>query len=120
MKYRLLLIVLLSTCSDVLAQDQQFQMPTKPVNCESDIAILDGASNQAGEKGLIIVIARLGDGDNNRDLNRRRLHNVRTYLTQWGGRRNPTNVVTAQGERVKGYGRGELYVAGKLYWGDRR
>jgi hypothetical protein len=116
MKYRFLLIVLLATCSDVLAQDRQFQMPTKPVNCESDIAILDGASNQAGEKGLIIVIARLGDGDHNRDLNRRRLHNVHTYLTQWDGRRNPANVITAQGDRVKGYGRVELYVAGKLYW----
>jgi hypothetical protein len=116
MKSSLLLIFLLATCSDVLAQGRQFQMPAKPVNCESDIAILDDASNQAGDRDLIIVIARLVDGDQNRDLNRRRLHNVRTYLTQWDGRRNPANVITAQGDRVKRYGRVELYVAGKLHW----
>jgi hypothetical protein len=116
MKSQLLILFLLAACSTILAQDRQLEMPTKPANCESDIAVLDSASIEAGENGLIIAIARLGDGDRRRDLNHRRLHNVRTYLTQWGGKRHPKNVITAVGDRIKDYGRVELYVAGKLHW----
>lgn len=87
---------------------------TKPANCESDIAILDLASRRAGENGLIIAIAGLGDGESQRSVNLRRLHNVRVYLTEWNGRRNPKTVVIAEGERVSGYGRIELYVGGEL------
>jgi hypothetical protein len=114
MKYTVLILSLFATCSFAPAQQSKFQLPTKPVNCESDIAMLDLASNQAGENGLIIVIAHLGDGDHRPDLNNRRLHNVRIYLTQWDGHRNPDNVITATGERVKGYGRVGLYVRGQL------
>ncbi len=92
----------------------QFQ-PSKPQNCESDIAILDAASRRAGENGLVIVIARLGDGERNREWNHRRLYNVRTYLTEWNGRRNLKTVITAEGERVAGYGRIELYVGDELF-----
>jgi hypothetical protein len=74
--------------------------------------MLDLASNEAGEKGLIIVIARLGDSDRNVALNRRRLHNVRVYLTEWNGHRDPKTVITAEGDRVKGYGRIEIYIGG--------
>lgn len=111
MKFILLLLILVASCSNVFAQQ-----PTKPANCESDIAILDAASRQAGEDGLMIVIARLGDGERNREVNRRRLYNVRTYLTEWDGRRNPKNIITAEGERSNGYGRIELYVGGKLFY----
>jgi hypothetical protein len=78
MKITLLLLLLIAGCSNSLAQQQ----PTKPQNCESDIAILDAASGQAGENGLIIVIAMLGDGERDRNWNRRRLYNVRTCLTE--------------------------------------
>ncbi len=111
MRFTLLILLLVSGHSSVSAQFQ----PSEPQNCESDIAILDAASRQAGEDGLIIVIARLGDGERNRELNHRRLHNVHTYLTEWDGRRNPKTVITAEGERAKGYGRIELYVSGKLF-----
>ncbi|HEU0143690.1 MAG TPA: hypothetical protein VFQ47_02785 [Nitrososphaera sp.] len=92
MKITLLLLLLAICCSSVLAQEQ----PTKPQNCESDIAILDAASGLAGESGLIIVIAWLGDGERDRNWNRRRLYNVRTYLTEWDGRRDPKTIVTAE------------------------
>ena len=111
MKITILLLLLIAGRSDILAQQQ----PTKPENCESDIAILDAASGQAGENGLMIVIARLGNGERDRNWNLRRLYNVRTYLTEWDGRRNPKTVITAEGERVSGYGRIELYVGGKLF-----
>jgi hypothetical protein len=111
-----LLILLTILCFPAIFAQEQSDMPTKPANCESDIAILDSASGQAGESGLIIVIARLGDGERNRELNRRRLYNVRRYLTEWDGHRNPKSIVTAEGERVGGYGRIELYVGGKLFY----
>lgn len=111
MKTTLLLLILAASCPGVIAREQ----PTKPENCESDIAILDAASREAGESGLVIVIARLGDGERDRNWNRRRLYNVRTYLTEWDGRRNPKTVVTAEGEPVSSYGRIELYVGGKLF-----
>jgi hypothetical protein len=112
MTSQLLLLLLLTSA---IAQEPKYKPATKPVNCESDIAMLDLASNEAGVKGLIIIIARLGDGDRNVALNRRRLHNVRVYLTEWDGRRDPATVVTAAGKRVKGYGRIEIYIGGKLF-----
>jgi hypothetical protein len=91
------------------------KMETKPTNCEFHIATLDAANNEAGGKGLVIVIARLGDGEQRQTLNRRRLHNVRTYLVEFDHRSTET-IITAEGERVNGYGRIELYVAGKLFY----
>ena len=108
--FLLLTLLLFASSSGAYVQYQS----TKPANCESDIAILDLASRRAGEDGLIIAIARLGDGERQRSLNFRRLHNVRVYLTEWNGRRNPKTVLIAEGERVTGYGRIELYVGGAL------
>lgn len=91
------------------------QMETKPTNCEFHIATLDAAHKQAGADGLVIVIARLGDGEQRQQLNRRRLYDVRTYLVEFD-HRSPQTIITAEGERVKGYGRVELYVGGKLFY----
>jgi hypothetical protein len=68
----------------------------------------------AGDAGLVIMIARLGKGETKRDLNRRRLNNARTFLIEFG-QRAPQTIVTAEGERVNGYGRVELYAGGKLF-----
>src|SRR5262249_54392719 len=80
-----------------------------------NVSTLSAAHQAAGDEGLIIIIARLGDGEYNRELNRRRLHNTRVYLTEFDWHRKPETVVTAEGDRVQGYGRVELYVRGKLY-----
>lgn len=90
------------------------QIETKPTNCEFNVSVLAGADRVAGEGGLIIMIARLGDGERRRDLNRRRLYNARAYLTEFGHRAPPT-IVAAEGARVNGFGRIELYVEGKLF-----
>lgn len=97
------------------ANTQTMKMETKPTNCEFNIAVLDGAHGKVGKDDLIIVIARLGDAERRHELNRRRLHNVRTYLMEFDGRSAET-IITAEGERVKGYGRVELYVGGKLFY----
>lgn len=85
-----------------------------PTNCEYNDSILNAVHQEAGADGLIIAIARLGDGEHRRELSRRRLHNVRTFLDEFGGR-NPATVITAEGERAKGPGRVELYVGGALF-----
>ena len=83
--------------------------------CEDNISALSNAHHLAGEDGTIIVIARLGDGERNRELNSRRLHNVRIYLTEFDWHRPPQTLITAEGEPLKGYGRVELYVRGVLF-----
>ena len=85
--------------------------PDKPINCEHfsaslDIAIIEW---QNLKDTRLILVARLGDGETNRKLNRMRLSYVEDYL-------NKKNVqyVFAEGERVKGLGRMEVYVGGRL------
>lgn len=95
------------------AQTQSTQ--SQPTSCEENVALLSAANQVAGEDGLIIAIARLGKSERNRELNRRRLHNVRVYLTEFDWHRAPETLITAEGEQAKGYGRVELYVGGKLY-----
>lgn len=90
------------------------QEGAKPTNCEFNVSILTGADRVAGQDGLVIIVARLGQGERNRDLNRRRLHNAKTFLTLFGHRASET-IITAVGERVEGYGRIELYADGKLF-----
>jgi len=81
--------------------------------CESNIARLDRIHSEAGDDGLVIAIARLGDGEQSRHLNRRRLHNVRLYLERVRGR-TPKTLITAESDRARGRGRVEIYRGGKL------
>ncbi len=92
----------------------QSSLELMPTNCESNAAVLDTVHQMADEDGLIIIIARLGDGERRRELSRRRLQNVRVYLTEVGWHRSPKTVIVSEGERVRGYGRLEIYVSGKL------
>lgn len=92
------------------------QTDPRPTNCENHIAVLEAANQDAGKDGLIILIARLGSGDNKQELNQHRLHSARAYLTEYLHARSPNTIVIAEGERVEGYGRIEIYVGGKLYY----
>lgn len=83
--------------------------------CEDNVSLLSNAHHLASTDGTIIAIARLGDRETSRELSRRRLHNVRVYLTEFGWHRQPGTVITAEGERIKGYGRIELYIKGGLF-----
>ena len=87
----------------------------RPNNCEDAQLYLDMAAIEAGKAGggPVIAIARLGDGERSLELNWRRLGFARDYLIN---RRGWEEVVTASGERAKGYGRVELYVGGKLLY----
>jgi hypothetical protein len=89
-----------------------------PTGCEYNTAILDGLAQHTERDELIIVIARLGPKDTKPNLNNRRLHNVRSYLSEFltdsHVRRAPETIVLAQGERAPDYGSVEFYVKGKL------
>lgn len=81
-------------------------------NCESNKAYWDYIAIESKGDSLILI-ARPGDGENARRLNRRRLHNIYTYLTYI--RKIPKErIVIAEGERVTGRGRVEVYLQGKL------
>jgi hypothetical protein len=91
---------------------------TRPTGCEYNTSVLDSLAQKTKLSELIIVIAHLGPKDTKPNLNRRRLHNVRTYLTEFltdsSVRRRPETLVLAQGERVRDFGTIDFYVNGKL------
>ncbi len=102
----------------IAAAGQQHKNPGEPIitnsnNCESNKAYWDYVAIHGGETEPIILIARLGDGEKSRVYNRRRLHNISTYLNYI--REIPKKrIVTAEGEQVRGPGRVEVYVRGEL------
>ena len=107
----------LATVPPVVQGDlaQSPRIEASPTNCETHIAILDIAHQDAGQVGLIIMIAHLGDGERSRELSQHRLHSARAYLTEYRAVRSPGTIIIAEGERVTGYGRIELYIGGKLH-----
>lgn len=88
---------------------------TRVDHCEYNVHLLDNAHHLAGDDTIIIAIAHLGTGERNPELNRRRLHNVRAYLTTFAWKRPRATVVTAEGEPVNGVGRVNIYVRGGLW-----
>lgn len=107
-----LMFLHISVCAQ---QTDANEHPTAPGNCETNTARLDYLQTEAREAqaalamNVVIIIARLGDGEYNIKLNQRRLYTVKKYLGS-----SVTNLITAQGERVKGYGRIEVYMYGVL------
>jgi hypothetical protein len=111
----LILALCLATASYVVAQT------TEPIsvtgnNCEANKATFAfvATTAEAEETGkLVMLIARLGNGETSRRFNNRRLHNARTYLSHTHGI-SEKRIVIAEGERVPGHGRVEVYIDGKL------
>jgi hypothetical protein len=96
---------------------QDLSQEALPQTCEIHSRILDMTRNEAlwgsSKNSAVIAIARLGDGEISRQLNRRRLYNL---MVHWKDYQLPEGkLVAAEGERVSGFGRVELYVAGKLF-----
>jgi hypothetical protein len=93
------------------------QTQTEPIlgdgaNNEDSKSILDLIAQRAGDEKLVIMIARHGDGESPR-INRRRLGTASNYLQNT--RAIPkARLVTAEGTRVRGRGKLEIYLDGKL------
>lgn len=110
----LIIICLINANSPLIAQNRLGDVPAKPHNCEDALAILDFATLEAqkDKERSLIVIAHLGDSEKSSSLNWRRLKDVRENLSEKGMHQ----IVMASGERVKGFGRLEFYVGGKLLY----
>ena len=108
-------------CVAVLAQDRPHSHPyvfaNRPTNCEINVIRFEDVTKVAHDElkndRVIIAIARLGSGETSRRLNSRRLSNVRAYLTAYQTF-SAQQLITAEGDRVEGFGRVEIYVSGKL------
>ena len=113
----LLSYLLLLSGPAVVAQEQSNSRANVigPARCHDYGAVLDVIAQNTPPDKLMIVIARLGKGETRADLNRRRLHNVRTYWTEYrSDKRKPETIILAEGERLKDYGQLEVYIEGKL------
>ena len=118
----LLTIVMLLSASLLMAQergtpdDKRWGIPEQPENCETNAVrlahIRDMMEQHPDQGSLLILIARLGNGER-RELNSRRLYNVRLKLiTELAAPKE--RIVVAEGEPVKGFGRVEFYLVGEL------
>ena len=114
---RLIVIVMVLGCAvNSSAQDSgspRIWQGFDGTHCETTKAELDLVAQTTGRDKTIIVIARLGGGETSRVINRRRLGGLRDYLESVRSF-PPDKLITAEGERVRGLGRVELYVGGEL------
>lgn len=114
----LCLMAVVGITTEPIAVRSEAMTQASPTGCEYNTAILDGLVQKTNPNELIIVIAHLGPRDTKPNLNNRRLHNVRTYLTEFltdsSVRRRPETIVLAQGDKAQDYGNVEFYVGGKL------
>ena len=118
MRLWLIVALLITLIGRASAQSPSMPDPSTlqpPDNCEGNAARLEAVlekSKEAGENRVTIAIARLGRGEQSRELNRRRLFSVRAYLTAMG--LSSQKLITAEGGRTEGYGRIEVYIGGDL------
>ncbi|HEV2915268.1 MAG TPA: hypothetical protein VGX92_18460 [Pyrinomonadaceae bacterium] len=90
-----------------------FYASQRPVSCESFAALMDNAVIKWHEEPggtYLIIIARPGEGEKTSNLSRSRLNDVEQYLKRY----ETIKYVTAVGSPLKGLGRVELYVGGRL------
>lgn len=92
-------------------------VPASPLSCEDNQAHMENVttlmSEQPSTNGVVILIARLGKGEERRELNYRRAFNVsERYKAVLGV--PAEKIIVAEGERVNGFGRVEIYWNGEM------
>ncbi len=110
-----LLLSFFATVSAGACQTDQRALPivVNGDNNETAKAEMDLLAGRAEGK-LIILIARLGNGESSNSLAQRRLRTINDYLKNT--RAVPEEkLVTAVGQRVRGAGRIEAYLDGELF-----
>lgn len=87
----------------------------KPTSYEYNLYVLDRITGGqlASTEDLVIVISRLGKGENP-VYNARRLYTVKTYLKE-NLHFPESNIIIATGESTNSYGILEIYIKGKKY-----
>jgi hypothetical protein len=104
------------------AQNRNLVPRTLPITVGTDTETwkseIGYLSQSLTQDEIVILVARLGNKETSSSLNRQRLRVARTYLHVSRGFEPPLredNIVVAQGARVRGDGRMEAYVRGKLF-----
>ncbi len=122
LRYLLALVMLALFAPSLIAQEQSeqanvFLNPNAPQNCEQNIVSMEVLATMTLEQtkdiGVLVAVARLGDGERSREFNRRRLYNVREFLKDRASIQ-AEKIVVAEGEQVRGLGRVEFYLGGKM------
>lgn len=115
--FKLLLVLILA--NSALAQKNDKNVPAKiePRPCEFNNLVLERANREAGQDSLIILIARLGKKDTQKEISSKRLYTTWAYLTKYSNLRKSESIITAEAARdnKQYYGGIEIYVNGKLF-----
>lgn len=117
-----LIIALVATvfcCTSLCRADTRSLQEPKPRNINADnyedaTLGLDGVAIAAGDKNLIILIARRGNHELSSGLTRRRLKVARDYL-RYSRAIPDERIISAEGDAVDARGRIEVYIEGKLF-----
>ena len=119
LRFTLLFAALFGCCfSPGLSKSQTVQRQEPIIvdgnNNETTKAELDLLAEKAGQKKLIILIARLGNAEFSKRLSQRRLRTVRDYL-RFTRAVSTERIIAAEGDRVQNVGRVEAYLEGRLF-----
>jgi hypothetical protein len=117
-KILLLICILLAIGVRVNAQSkviEPYVVPGDNGACEVNAASFDNLANMLRSSDeRLFVVARLGKGESSRELNRRRLYNVRAYFKENWPNVDAQRFVFAEGDRISGEGRVEFYIGSHL------
>lgn len=80
-------------------------------------ALRDLIKMETDSEKVLILVARLGKGEKNQRLNRRRLHNVKAAINMDEDSLIDKRIISTEGERINDYGRVEVYWNGELVGG---
>ena len=113
--FAILSLFLVSVCNAQIGIMEKWikENENRATGCELDLATLDAVYNVSEGKQLIIAVARLGYGEVDENLSKKRLERIELYLKDSGGA-NPKLLIMTRGSRVKSKGRIEFYVRGFL------
>jgi len=102
-----------AAAQDVLNELTEIDIsPATARGCQRNtINIANLSASLATTKERVFVVARLGTGESSRQLNHRRLNDVKT---QFGQNKGTEKVILTEGERVKGQGRLEFYLGSEI------
>lgn len=104
----------INNVSNYQPQPQQQKKSKENINnCESNRLKLEILHHTAHNDNPLIFVAHLGTGEKSRQLNHRRLHNLRVYLEDFLHRSRKTLLLT-EGESKSGDGAVDVYINGKL------
>ncbi|HEX9961723.1 MAG TPA: hypothetical protein VGB00_12360 [Pyrinomonadaceae bacterium] len=121
-KILILIFIFVFSFSAVSAQEQNQTFPLIPKyqieepSCDTSQNAVGGLKNYFSRNELIIIISHTGTNEKE-SFGKRRLHNAKmfydkAFLKEYT--RPPESILIAEGEKVKGRGYLDFYIAGKL------